>query len=744
MATATGTQVGHWYTKIVYTVSLDSDTKATVTCKTYWCSDSYGFAVTGCTGYAKVGSSTTTNSSFKADSDYGESVSILVATESVTYTRTTSAQSVTCKGSCTMTGWSQENGTSTATGTISVAAIPVYTPSAPSSFSAARSSDTKNVLSWTNNTSTTKPYTSIEVRRSVNGGSYSTIATLSGSATSYNDASTSANNYYRYAIRAVNSAGNSSYAYSGYLYNTPCAPTSITAARSSDTDVAITLVNSSNTASGLELQRSEDGATWSTIATYGTFTTSATDTPGGGTFYYRARNTYGSLTSAWSATSNAVVTIVAPAAPTLISPVSGSVVSLSSEEITFSWKHNPIDGSAQTQAKITAYLASDPDRVVQYQVSGSDNFYTVENDFNVNETVTWQVATRGVSEDWSDYSAASVFSVSQVPTVVVTTPSEDGATVDDVPLLIEWSYSDVSGTQRSAVIDIANSNGISVYSTNVTGSSTSASISAVDFLPTNNSEYTITVVVVSTSSLIASALRSFAIAYDPPAPPFLMLEEDEQNASVALTIFEGDTTEDDAATASLGLFREREDGTLLPLLDQVQEGAGVVDVYPPLDTELKYIAVAYTDNGLSAQQECTLTLSSGGGVLCNFGDGLTEVASIVMNAEISADVIPTVTLFEAAGSSEPMVFYGAAKTATTVATGSVWRIPPLDGSTDTAQTREQWELAQAHVGTTVVRYPGGRVEAAYSTIGIRESALNAMVATVTLTTRKVRADGLVL
>ena len=54
--------------------------------------------------------------------------------------------------------------------------------------------------------------------------------------------------------------------------------------------------NPALTATAAEVQRSSDAATWATIRTITSANvTSFDDTPGGGTFYYRVRNTRGSL-----------------------------------------------------------------------------------------------------------------------------------------------------------------------------------------------------------------------------------------------------------------------------------------------------------------------------------------------------------------------------------------------------------------------------------------------------------------
>ena len=237
---------------------------------------------------------------------------------------------------------------------VSVKAITYYAPNAPSNCENTRNSDTKNTVSWTvPSATTTKPVSSIKVERSTDGGSWSQIASVGGSTTSYSDTATSADHSYAYRVRSCNSAGYSSYATSGTTYNTPSAPTGITVSRLAERTVSLAITNTARTATALELQRSSDQSAWEDVAVIsGSPVTATEDEPGGGTFYYRARNTRGSLVSDWSPASNAVVTVCAPNAPTLVAPASGVTVSMATTELSFSWRHSPADGSAQTQAEL--------------------------------------------------------------------------------------------------------------------------------------------------------------------------------------------------------------------------------------------------------------------------------------------------------------------------------------------------------------------------------------------------------
>ncbi|WP_080801795.1 fibronectin type III domain-containing protein [Arabiibacter massiliensis] len=647
----------------------------------------------------------------------------------------------------TVSGYGAWAGSAEAQQWVTIPALPVYAPAAPTGVSNTRQSDNRNVVSWTNHPDATHPYDAVKVERAVDGGSWSQIASLSGSATSYADASISPNHAYAYRVRAANGAGHSAYATSATTYNTPAAPTGVTAARSAETTVALSIENPALTATALELQRSSDASAWTTVKTVeGSAVAEAQDAPGGGTFYYRARNTRGSLASAWSPASNKVVTIVAPAAPTPVAPASGMVVPKSQESVAFSWRHNPIDGSEQTAAQVQ-HSVDGGSTWTTVQAEGEAQQKSVANAWPVNATVSWRVRTKGAHADYGAWSSVQAFRVCQVPTVVISTPAADGAVIDDVPVRIAWTYADESGTQQRATLSISDAQGATLWSAVVQGDAASVSVSSAELLPENNAIFSIALTAYSTSGLSTSATRTFATDYEEPPAPEVRLEVDSANGRVAATVFEGTAAESAPRTVSLGLFRDRIDGTLLCLADRVPSGTGVTDPYPPLDRALRYTAVAYTENGLTARTEASAVVPSGGAAFVNFGaHGLADVAKVAMDLEWSTDVEVDSEIVETEGDADPLVFFGTAKRASCSVSGNVWRTPEAvpEGWGDAACTAPAFERLAEDDGVKVVRFPRGPVMAVHATCKVSASAANGLVSAVELNGRRVRAHGLVL
>lgn len=422
------------------------------------------------------------------------------------------------------------------------------TPPACSACTNTRVSDTKNTVSWKLGTSVSGLYATIKVERSMDGGSWAEIASVSGSATSYADTGTSSNHAYAYRVRANNAAGYSGYAASSTTYNTPTEPSNVVAARKTETVVTVTMDNPALTATAAEVQRSSDAATWATIRTITSANvTSFDDTPGGGTFYYRVRNTRGSLASAWSAASNKVITIIAPAAPTLNEPASGVVVPKTQQSVHFAWTHNPIDGSPQSKAEIATSTdggATWTTSVVSDPKTAAD----LANAWSINATVTWRVRTKGAHADFGAWSSTRAFRVCQMPSVSVSSPAVDGQALTDVPVRVAWTYNDPSGTQQQATVTVKSAEGSVLFTRTIAGATVSLDIGTKDMLPKNNSTFTITVAVVSTSSLASSATRTFTTNYLEPAVPEIIIEQDSINGRVSATCFSGDRDGDNLPT----------------------------------------------------------------------------------------------------------------------------------------------------------------------------------------------------
>lgn len=486
---------------------------------------------------------------------------------------------------------------------VDIDAIDYEAPYDPTDVSAVRESDNKNIVSWAQDgtgMSGLYPWYGFYILRKTDGGELSRIADVANwEATSYNDTTTSANHFYEYGVQAYGPGGTSEVVLAaGTLYNTPAAPTKITASRLAETKVKLEIENPANTATALDLQRSEDALSWEDIPSVdGSPVTETTDEPGGGTFYYRARNTRGDLASAWSPASNAVVTICAPAAPTLVSPASGSVVSKAQETVTFEHKHNPIDGSGQTAAQYR-FSTDKGATYAYYDIEGADEKLAMENSFAVNSEVTWGVRTKGAHEDWGPWSDNRVFFVYQAPSVAFAQPT-DGFVVENTPIAIQLQYDDPSGTLASAMLTFSDGSK-AVYTRNM-GTDTKCVILTKEWTPDNGKVYTLTIAVRSSSTLTASATREISVDFALPQPAGIHVANDPETGYATLVVYVEKAADLEAAK-SISIWRESEDGRVL-LGENLKAGAGLVDRYAPLNVDYQYTVKSFADSGAANSQE---------------------------------------------------------------------------------------------------------------------------------------------
>lgn len=632
----------------------------------------------------------------------------------------------------------------TATATVTVPAY-ITKPSAPTSVTNSRVSDNRNDVSWVNNPSTYGIYSSLRLQRSVNGGAFADLAGaagLPGSATSYADTTTAANHRYAYLVVAVNSSGSTASVASSTTYNTPSTPYGLSASRVDATTVKVDFENPATTATSINRQRSSDGSSWANLTAVSNGTAvSTTDVPGGGTFYYRLQAARGTLLSDWSQPSNAVVTITPPAAPTLVAPVSGAVVSLASNTLGFAWQHNALDGSNQTAAQLRLSLNGGSTWSETLQVTGSEMSVSRAVNWPVNTTVTWQVRSKGAHADYGPWSSSRSFNVIQVPQVAITQPTS-GLVLTTMPLYIAWQYSDMSGSQQSALLTISNDSGRMVWQRSLAGTASSYTLEASELLLSNKTTFSLEVSVASTSTLSAQTSTGFKSDYVEPAEPTLIVSTDERFSAVQAILIAGTPTGMQPPTVSLGLFRRHPEGTLVSLGSGYQDGTVVVDHYAPTDTALEYIAVAATAAGVTSQTVQTTLLKSYGAAVWNYADSYRLVAKLTCDPKSSRSREHDRTVFHTAGSEDPLVFYGQNTTLKGSRSGTVLPDKGIWPNEHDPSALSDLEALSLHKGDVVMRLPGERAFMADLTVAFDASS---DLSGVSVAWQKVRGhDGLAL
>jgi hypothetical protein len=205
-------------------------------------------------------------------------------------------------------------------------------PTAPTGLSATAVSSSGINLSWTD---ASGDETGFQVERSTTSGSgFTLITTTAANATSYSDASLTANTTYYYRIRATNGTGSSAYtaeASATTLVAPPSQPKFPTASAASSTSINVGWADNSSNETGFEIERSTtSGSGFVLIHTTAANVTTYSNTGlnEGTTYYYRIRAINAGGSSAYTVQAAATTSFTVPAAPTALTAQAESSTSV--------------------------------------------------------------------------------------------------------------------------------------------------------------------------------------------------------------------------------------------------------------------------------------------------------------------------------------------------------------------------------------------------------------------------------
>ena len=498
-------------------------------------------------------------------------------------------------------------------------------PNAVTNLSLVRNSDSQLVATWTNNSAVPREYTKLQINAQTDDGTWVQLsASLGASTVNYTWNGAQANHKYRVAVRPYNPAGWGSWAYSGYVYTTPAAPTSVAAEVPSAGTVEVTVTAGALWATSHEVEVTADGGeTWSQVGTVaGAGGTYADTTPPAGTCQYRARAVIGTLYSDW-AYSDEIGTLCPPLAPTIAQRPSAAIAVGST--VTLGWLPNHPDGTAQTKAQVEVTAGGSTTTIA---INDSTTTCGLTSYAATAQAVSVRVRTYGIYAAWGAWSDVVAFTAYVPPSVTITSPASDGDVEQQLPVTITWSAVDATGIS-SQVLRLFDGDGRQLRSWQLDGSVSSFDLDRTSYFLTNQQSYSVTVTVSAGSTLQATDTRLFSIDYLGPAEPTADLWWDEGALSCAITVGEG---EDGTGTLpipeSFYVVRVMPDGSEWLVAENLSSSQQALDPLPPLGVGFSYRVVAVAASGVETAATFPALRETNAWAV-GFGQGVAETALLI-------------------------------------------------------------------------------------------------------------------
>ncbi len=532
---------------------------------------------------------------------------------------------------------------------ITIPARPPQVPSPATSAAAAYVSDSRINLSWVrpaNAGSAGTVWTYVDIWRSTNAGSYVSVATLSGSTTSWADLTVAANKSYRYAVRGRNASGASAWVYTGYVDTTPAAPTSVAAVKSGS---AITVTWADNSPANDYFEVRDNGGAVLGTSTSATYTHASPSTATTHQYEVRAVSTNGGTRySAWSTASNIVQLLAAPAAPDGLSP-SGSVVAVESP-LVFAWTHVPVDTTAQESFDLRHRLVGGS---WANESGGAASALTLSaGSYATGSAVEWQVRTKGAHPDWSPWSPVALLSITATPTVVIVEPDIE---IPTPSAAVTWAYHHAGGSIQSGwEVEVASAAGITLDQG--TGSDAASSWLSRPVL-SNGATVTVRVRVRETQGLWSEWAEVIVpVAFDPPAEPSATATWVDGAGHAAITVAAQDGP---VATDSLSVERSTDGGASWVLVASgLPSGATVLDFEAPASGTYLYRVVALSSLPSTASIVTSVTVPQcvplNDCVWLSGGQGFSQVVALAYKPELDISTGRQRTLQEFDGRTDPV------------------------------------------------------------------------------------------
>ncbi len=468
----------------------------------------------------------------------------------------------------------------------------------------------------------------------------------------------------------------------------PSSPIMRNVERVDSTKIKITLDVNSTNATSMSIFRQKSGSSSEVEVYKGNPVSTYTDTPGQGTYRYRAKNYTSAGGSGYSEYSSWVSMLKAPAAPTIIEPASSSIVT-SDKPLIIKWRHNPEDGTAQTKAVIRIRGPKIQTQRI-YNINGSKDSEDCKY-VEPNQDLEVQVKTKGAHPDESPWSDVRRFKY----LAPISASIKPIGSVRKFPIPVTWSYEDGYGHQSWIKLEIYKGP-LLVYTGYLYNTQTTKTLYKGDFNLENNTEYTAKLEVYSSSGLHATSTRTFRTDLAAPGKPSAEINAYSTNGTVSI---KPKATSGEILTDYFNIKRGGK-----TIASKVKNGYSVTDTTAPVDTVITYTIEAVGETGVATTSEYTTIINSNGFAFINYRDGFTDVAKLAMDLKLTEKVDSEKTMLVTPSRKLPVVVYGDTETITGSLSAKTWWLEDMSKEGQEAMCQQFEELAR-YKGICLLRLP---------------------------------------
>jgi hypothetical protein len=598
-----------------------------------------------------------------------QSVRIASGTERVNHRADGTSPGYTARGYIGGSGTSTLGGPTECHQGVALSTLKVL-PNVPTGVTATRLSDTQVRINWSQSSASNGRPTNHIIQRRVDGGSWTTVATISA-ATSYT-ATVSANHKYEFRVQARNAAGTTSASSaSSPVYTTPGAPSNVRAVKNASNNIVVSF-NENVTYSEYQHEvqhgvlvgttKTWDSGVAATLSS-GTLSWTHVSPNSGDVHIYRvrARTSSGSaLTSGW--VESAAVQLLAPPNKPTVTPL--PALADRAEQLVLEWTHNPVDTTPQRRYEINQSLDGGTTWTVVVAENGNLNSRTfAANTFGSNQNVrfrvrTWGDATSGGSDGagaspWSDL-VSTTFKTK--PTVTVTSPAP-GSTLNESSLKVNLNFAQVEGaTLVKAVVQLLDSTDTVIDSTE----STTASNIPLSTRLQNSTSYSVRARVQDSNGLWSAwATSAFSVSFLPPASAEATLTYLEENGFVQIDILINTPGAGEAAVETVTVLRTIDDVTeVVVQAFPYAEELSFIDTVPTIHGLNEYTIITTSAPGAETRVAVEIETEECRRAFLSKGTSYQLVGVFGGNLNVSVSSGVAQATFQAAGRTKPIGLYG--------------------------------------------------------------------------------------